>query len=223
MKHISSSLLNVSRCRETKQKRTVNLCIKSESWHFLSRYAVKKMRLWMCLGGLKLYVWPVLTWTGSSESLSSPREPRGPGKPLGLSSSEWHCNTKQETVRTMSMRPISGDDKTLLTPSGINTSRDGGFEIRSYMISVSSQWELAGISSTFSMWRPIGLLSVWMQRQCSSTPRLAVRRQVSHGHKVQQSILMTLDALPAELAAVMRVWIARSYLHWWRGRPGAPQ
>ena len=42
----------------------------------------------------------------------------------------------------------------------------------SYMISVSSQWELGGISSTFSMWRPMGLLSVRMQRQCSSTPRL---------------------------------------------------
>lgn len=40
------------------------------------------------------------------------------------------------------------------------------------MISVSSQWELAGISSTFAMYRPMGLLSVLMQRQCSSTPKL---------------------------------------------------
>lgn len=77
------------------------------------------------LGGLKLHVWPVLTWTGSSESLSSPREPRGPGKPLGLSSSEWHCNTKRKTVRTMLMRPISGDDKTLSTPSGMEVLKSG--------------------------------------------------------------------------------------------------
>lgn len=42
----------------------------------------------------------------------------------------------------------------------------------SYMISVSSQWELAGISSTLRMWRPMGLLSVRMQWQCCSTPRL---------------------------------------------------
>ncbi len=61
---------------------------------------------------------------------------------------------------------------------------DEGFEIWSYMISVSSQWELGGISSTLAMWRAMNLLSVWMQRQCSSTPRLLrlipVRRQKSH-------------------------------------------
>lgn len=53
----------------------------------------------------------------------------------------------------------------------------------SYMISVSSQWELGGISSTLPMWRPMGRLSVWMQRQCCSTPRLlrliAVGREVT--------------------------------------------
>lgn len=43
-----------------------------------------------------------------------------------------------------------------------------------YMISFSSQWELARISSTLLMWRRMGLLSVRMQRQCFSTPRLLV-------------------------------------------------
>ena len=51
MKHISSSQLSVSRCREKKQERTVNLCIKSESWH-----AVKKKIYECVLRGLKLFV-----------------------------------------------------------------------------------------------------------------------------------------------------------------------
>lgn len=42
----------------------------------------------------------------------------------------------------------------------------------SYMISIRSQWELGRISSTLPMWRPIRRLSVSMQRQCCSTPRL---------------------------------------------------
>lgn len=140
----------------------------------------------LCLSALLLYDWPVLTWTGSYWSLSSPREPPGPGKLLGLSSSEWHCNTKQDAVRTGSWSQQVTITKSInFEVSTLSLSRwYEGFEMWSYMISVSSQWELAGISSTFSMWRPMGLLSVWMQRQCSSTPRLLrlipVRRQESH-------------------------------------------
>lgn len=144
----------------------------------------------LCLSDLILSDWPVLTWTWSSESLSSPREPRGPGKPLGLSFSEWHCNTKQETeTQSEQVDQTSCRNQQVATTSQkVSTSSlsrwDEGFEMRSYMISVSSQWELAGISSTFPMCRPMGLLSVWMQRQCISMPRLLrlipVRRQESH-------------------------------------------
>ena len=115
-------------------------------------------------------------------SLSSPREPRGQGTPPLRFSSEWHCNTKQEIqLEWVHSKPKANDNN---QHHRIISKRNDGFEIRSYMISVSSQWELPGIISTFSMWRPMGLLSVLMQRQCSSTPRLLrlipVRRKESH-------------------------------------------
>lgn len=66
---------------------------------------------------------------------------------------------------------------------------DEGHGKDSYMISVSSQWELAGISSTFSMWRPMGLLSVLMQRQCRSTPRLIPDRTHAEDTWLQSATL----------------------------------
>lgn len=60
---------------------------------------------------------------------------------------------------------------------------------KSYMISVSSQWELGAMISTFWMWRPMGLLSVKMQRQCSSTPKL-LRLIAARKQKVFQVINM---------------------------------
>lgn len=72
----------------------------------------------------------------------------------------------------------------------------------SYMISVSSQWELAGIISTLRMWRPMGLLSVMMQRQCCSTPRLLL-------------LLMLLPARDRTLLHTVAVFSeSRELMHW---------
>lgn len=186
MKHISPSQFSVFCCREKKQKSKLICGSKANAGIFCHIILLNHESRRPCLTGLALYEWPVLTWTWSSESLSSPRGPRGPGKPPGLSFSEWHCNAKQET--DMQLEQVGEANKWQrqnLKVSAPSLCRwDSGSEIRSYMISVSSQWELGGISSTLPMWRPMGLLSVWMQRQCSSTPRLlrliAVRREESH-------------------------------------------
>lgn len=114
-----------------------------------------------------------LTWTWSCWRPSSPRELQGPGKLPVLSSLKWHCNAKRNRLAAGSMK-TSGTQKHQVR------CETGSW---SYMISMSSQWELAGISSNLAMWRPMGRLSVWMQRQCCSTPRLLrlipVRRQPS--------------------------------------------
>ena len=92
-----------------------------------------------------------------------------------------------------------------------------------YMISVFSQCELGRISCTFSMWRPMGLLSVWMQRQCSSTPRLAVRME---GHVVTKCNTLQMHCwIESRFNNVtFDYWITKkSYLHLWPGRTGAPQ
>lgn len=97
----------------------------------------------------------------------------------------WHFqsgtakpNKKQTCSQYKLMKPTGDNGKNLNQLSRWDESS------RSYMISVSSQWELRGMISTFAMWRPMGLLSVMMQRQCCSTPRLLrlipVRRQKSH-------------------------------------------
>lgn len=104
-----------------------------------------------------------LTWTWSCWWPSSPRELQGPGKPPVLSSSEWHCSSQEEQISNRL------DWKLQQHKSNQVRCETGSW---SYMISVSSQWELGRISSTLPMWRPMGRLSVWMQRQCCSTPRL---------------------------------------------------
>lgn len=85
----------------------------------------------------------------------------------------------------------------------------------SYMISVSSQWELGGISSTLPMWRPMGRLSVWMQRQCCSTPRL--RRLIPIGRQ-QPRMLTKCNSLSrnsnACRAAQSDMWKSKTYHCW---------
>lgn len=87
------------------------------------------------------------------------------------------CSPKSSTATPSRMQTYSQFHKAnqwqnLRLSTMSRSAWDEGFRTRSYMISVSSQWELGGISSTLLMWRPMCLLSVWMQRQCCSTPRL---------------------------------------------------
>lgn len=103
-----------------------------------------------------------LTWRSSYQSLFSPSELQGPGIPLDLSFSAWHYNTK--AIRADVSFHVA-QNLVWMVPVWMR------WGLVSYMISVSSQWELAGTSSTFAMYRPMGLLSVWMQRQCNSTPK----------------------------------------------------
>lgn len=70
---------------ERKVDDRISLCIILAFWHFI------KLLLW-CQSSYSDQ--PILTWTWSFSAWSSPREPRGPGKPCGRNSWEWHCKNQ---------------------------------------------------------------------------------------------------------------------------------